>query len=61
MPQVDTITTAQTAARLRTDRKGVRRLMSRGDLVPAMKLPGATGAYLFAAADVEALAEERAR
>lgn len=61
MVNTDTITTAQAAERLSTDRKGVRRLVARGDLAPAMKLPGLTGAYLFDPEAVEALAEERAK
>ncbi len=60
MPNDDTLTTAETAEALRTDRKGVRRLIARGDLAPARKLPGKTGAYLFERRAVEALAAERA-
>ena len=38
----------------------VTRLVKAGRLVPATKLPGLRGAYLFERADVEALAAERA-
>lgn len=38
----------------------IARLVERGDLTPAHKLPGPTGAYLFELADVEALKAERA-
>lgn len=61
MPQLEQCTTKQAAEALHTDRKGVRRLVERGALVPVLKLPGLTGAYLFARADVEALAAERAK
>jgi len=60
MPNDDTLTTAEVAERLRTDRKGVRRLIAAGALTPAKKLPGKTGAYLFHPAEVDALALERA-
>ena len=53
--------TQQVAHLLRTDRKGVRRLVDRGALTPTAKLPGKTGAFVFDRADVEALAVERAR
>lgn len=52
--------TAEVARRLGTDRKGVRRLMASGVLVPVQKLPGRTGAYVFDRDAVEALATERA-
>lgn len=61
MFKIDPLTTKQAAEVLRTDRKGVRRLIERGALVPVQKLPGLTGAYLFDRADVEALAAERSR
>jgi len=59
MDNDDTIVTAEVATILSTDRKGVRRLVDRGELVPARKLPGRTGAYLFDRVAVEALAAER--
>ncbi|MEV7972853.1 helix-turn-helix domain-containing protein [Cellulomonas sp. NPDC089187] len=55
------LTTAEVCTRLGTDRKTVRRLVDRGSLTPAFKLPGVTGAYLFDRAEVEALAAERTR
>lgn len=61
MPQIEQCTTKQVAEALRTDRKGVRRLVERGTLTPVQKLPGTTGAYLFDRAAVEALAAERAK
>ena len=39
----------------------ITRLVERGELVPTMKGPGATGAYFFLPADVERLAAKRAR
>lgn len=57
----DDLTTAQTAERLNTDRKGVRRLIAAGTLTPRTKLPGKTGAYLFDSEHVDAVAAERAR
>jgi len=38
----------------------VSRLVQAGRLVPATKLPGLRGAYLFNRSDVERLAQERA-
>lgn len=55
------ITAAQAADLLDRPRREVVRLVERGDLVPAMKLEGLRGAYLFDPAAVEALAVERAR
>jgi excisionase family DNA binding protein len=52
------MTTAQVCERLNTDRKTVRRLIRNGEL-RAEKLPGRTGAYLFRAEDVEAVAIQR--
>lgn len=60
MPKVQPITTAEVVQRLGVTRKVVRRLVEHGDLVPAQKLPGKTGAYLFDPADVDALTAERA-
>jgi hypothetical protein len=61
MPKTDTMTTAQVAARLRLNVRSVRRLMDAGRITPVYKLPTPTGPYLFDAADVEALAAERAK
>lgn len=56
----DAITTAEVAALLGVDRRTVHRMVAAGTLSPTLKLPGRTGALLFARADVEALAVERA-
>ena len=58
-PKVEHCTTAEAAEILGVDRTTVSRLVKRGDLEPAMKLPGKTGAYLLARADVERLRRER--
>lgn len=50
------MSTAQTAEFLDCSVRQVARLASRGDLKPAVKIEGRTGAYLFRRADVEALA-----
>lgn len=41
------------------DPSSVSRLVAEGHLTPSRKLPGLTGAYLFARADVVALAAAR--
>jgi excisionase family DNA binding protein len=47
------LTTVEVADLLgQKDRKGVLRLIASGHLTPAMKLRGATGAYLFNRSDV---------
>lgn len=60
MSPVDELTTAEVARLLGVDRSAVVRMVERGELTPSRKLPGRTGAYLFPAGDVRALAEERA-
>lgn len=50
------VSTAQAAAILNRHVRSVHRLIATGALVPAVKIPGKTGAYLFNRADVEALA-----
>lgn len=42
-------------------RAGLIRLVQRGGITPAIKMPGKTGAYLFEREDVEALIAERAK
>ena len=37
----------------------IRRLVETGDLVPAHKMPGQVGAYLFHRSDIEKLAKAR--
>lgn len=56
---LDLIGAAEAAEILDLDRSMVTRLVASGDLPAASKLPGRTGSYLFARADVEALAEAR--
>ena len=65
VPNLDTIpleevTAAQAAEIIGTDRRQITRMVQREQLAPTRKLPGATGAYLFARADVERIAAERA-
>ncbi len=50
------VTAAEAANRLGVSIRTIHRLVARGDLAPARKLPGATGAYLFDADDVTAAA-----
>lgn len=50
----------EAAGVLNTSVATVKRLAVAGTLPPAMKLPGKTGAYLFAKRDVERLAAKRA-
>lgn len=52
-----TLTTAQIAERLGITPSGVSRMVHRGKLTPAIKLPGIRGAFLFDEASVEALQE----
>ena len=54
------LTTAEAAQRLHVDRSVVIKLVAQGRLVPAMKLPGRTGAHLFQPAEVDRFAAERA-
>lgn len=42
------------------DQSSVNRLVYEHKLVPAMKMPGKRGAYLFLRAEVEALRDQRA-
>lgn len=61
MQTVDLVTTAEALAILRKSSPStVTRLVQAGKLVPAQKLPGLRGAFLFNRADVEALVQERA-
>ena len=55
-----TITSDEAATLLDVDRRSVVRFVVRGELTPALKLPGRTGAYLFERADVEQLRAQRA-
>lgn len=60
MPNLDTdaITAKEAGEVLGKNRRQVLRLVSTGQLIPALKLPGDTGAYLFNRADIEALLTE---
>jgi len=51
----DLITTAVVAQMLYKDVSTISRMVARGDLVPAVKVPGKRGAYLFRRSDVERL------
>ena len=53
MPNIDPLTTAEVADRLGCDTRTVARHVERGNLTPAMKLPGLRGAYLFDPAEVD--------
>jgi excisionase family DNA binding protein len=53
------LTTDEAARLLYVDRSTIIKLVGRGELRPADKLPGRTGAYLFAPADVAKLAAKR--
>jgi excisionase family DNA binding protein len=54
------ITTAEAAQRLCVDRSVVIKLVARGQLLPAMKLPGRTGAHLFQPSEIDRYLAERA-
>ena len=60
MPNLSLLTSREAAARMGCDIRTIHRLVARGQLVPAAKLPGETGAYLFAPNDVDRLRDERA-
>lgn len=57
----DDLITTQAALEILTyaDPSSVVRLVKEGALIPALKLPGKTGAYLFRREDVERLRDER--
>lgn len=48
----DALTTAQVCDRFGCDKSTLSRWVREGFIRPAMKLPGPTGAFLFAAAEV---------
>lgn len=54
------ITTAQAAEVSGKNWRTIIRLVERGQLEPAQKLPGLRGAYLFRQSDIEALAPKPA-
>jgi len=51
----DLITATEAAVALGKSRRSIARLLESGRLVPAMKLPGDNGAYLFNRSDVDDL------
>ena len=61
MTQHGLMTAAEVAARYGVTARTVNRWVHAGRLTPAQKLPTPTGAYLFKASDVEALAAERTK
>lgn len=59
MPDVvNLVSTVEAVAILGCDRSSISRWVSSGRLVPAHKLPGQTGAFLFDRAAIEALRDE---
>ena len=56
----DLLTLRQVADALGVSHRTARRMLDAKVLCPAVQLPGATGALLFARADVDRLAQERA-
>jgi hypothetical protein len=54
------ITTAQAARMLGRSVATVNRMVALGQIQPAKKLPGKTGAYLFEAREIERLVSDRA-
>lgn len=53
------ILSAEACERLGIDRSTLSRWVAAGRIVPAMKLDGPRGAFLFTPADVDRLARER--
>jgi len=47
------MTTSQVVEEFQVSRRTVLRRIAEGDLTPLMKLPGATGAYLFDRAEAD--------
>ncbi len=56
MHKVDHLTTAQVADLLGLTPSTINRMVARRELEPAFKLPGRTGAHIFAAKDIKAFA-----
>jgi excisionase family DNA binding protein len=62
MPTDDLLSTTEAADLIGTERSNVSKMVRDGRLVPARKMPGPTGAYVFHRAEVErAAAEYQAR
>ncbi len=55
----DYLATVEACERIGIDRSTLSRWIKDGTAVPAMRLPGKTGAYLFTPAEVDRLAEYR--
>jgi excisionase family DNA binding protein len=55
----DLIGTAETSEILGIDRGTLSRWISAGKIIPALRMPGQTGAYLFHRADVETVRDQR--
>lgn len=53
----DLIPTKEVAQALGVHVATISRMVARGDLIPAVKVPGKRGAYLFHREDVDALRE----
>lgn len=53
------LTSPQVALRLGCSTRTVHRLVTSNDLIPAHRLPGPNGAFLFDSADVEAYCQQR--
>lgn len=60
MPLSNLKTSAQAARKLGVTVRYVSTLVARGKLEPAAKLPGETGAYLFADAELDRYLDARA-
>jgi hypothetical protein len=61
MPKRDGFIGSGEACRyLKVNPATISRWVKTGDLVPATKLPGKNGAFVFYRADIEAIARERA-
>ena len=55
----DTMSAEQAAQRLGCSGRTIRRMVTRGELEPLLKMPGETGAYVFEAAEIERAAARR--
>lgn len=54
------IGSAEVCERLGIDRSTLTRRVARGEITPVQKMPGETGAFLFAAAEVDRVVAEQA-
>ncbi len=59
MLATDTMNTAQAAKRLGCSPRTIHRRVRENELTPLMKVPGLTGAFIFATAEVERYAAEQ--